>query len=446
MKKFLLFTFVYFQLLACKTIIGDPSPQAAETSLETGDYKSFDANIAPDAFKYNIKSNQWEWKWDIKLQLTPSAFGRLRINENGTYEFLDLKKSGTYKQDKSSKKLLFTGFMADAEGFYKIKRGWCNLYISTKAKDGTILSIVYEKKSDFPQPDLKEPNSSFKGTILNMLSNSSADYIDVGTGKTVKTYANVSYPITGSSKYSLTIYRKNYLDNDEIYPVIEIKDGEGNLVKKFEKTWRINEDDKWDICDYWYGMLSPDGTKIALIGQYRRYPSLFDPKYKEPYPMVNIIDVKSGKEIYSYILDKNGNNWGPGWAPTGELVLPNKGGGINILDVNLKNIKTIYTKNVSEARMNQFGKILFHEGTGLFTMDANGKNIEPVKIETGNFNIAKLYDLAWSPDGKSMAFVVEEYLKTYNVLLLNQTSKEYIYFSDSKGDPFQFVSPFLNWK
>ncbi len=445
MKNLILFTFIYFHIIACKTLSSDPSPQATVAFPETGDYFSFDTNIAPDNFKYDIKTNQWEWKFGIKLELTPSAFGRLRFNKNGTYEFLDIKEKGNFQQDKNSKKLLFTGYMAGAEGYYKISRGWCRLVISSKAKDGKILSIVYEKKSDFPQPEVKNPNSSLSGTIINMLSKSSADYIDVATGKTFTTHNNKGFPVTGNSKFSLSIYKLNYLDFDEIYPTIEIKDENGNLIKQFQKTWR--SEDKWDIGDYWYGMLSPDGTKLALIGQYKRFPSPLDPKFVTPYPMISIIDVKSGNEIYSYKLDKLGSNWGPGWTQNGELIMPNKGGGINVLDANLKNIKTTYTKNVNEARMNQFGKVLFSEGTGIFTMDANGGNILPVKDgNNNNLAFSKLFDLGWSPDGKSMGFVIEEYLNTYNIALLNPVSKEYIYFSDAKGDPFQFSSPFFNWK
>lgn len=452
MKKQILVLFFFISMVSCKTQNGDAGINPSENQTggfpETGEYNSFDTNIAPDNFKYDIKTNQWEWKFgtNIKLELTPSVFGRLIINKNGTYEYIDIKKSGTFKIDKNTKKLSFTGYMAGTEGYYKIKRGWCQLIIVGKAKDGTPLSVIYEKKSAFPQPDLKAPNSTFNGTIVNMLSKSSTDYIDVSNGKTIKSHNNISFPVTGSSKYTVSIYKKNFLDTDEIYPVIEIKDAEGNMIKKFEKTWRDRDEDKWNIGDYWYGMLSPDGTKLALVGQYMRYFVVFDPKYVTPYPMISIIDINSGKEIYSYTLDKNGNNWGPGWAPTGELVMPRKGGGINILDSNLKNVKTIYSKNVSDARMNQFGKVLFHEGTGIFTMDANGSNIALVSDGTANLNFPKLFDLGWSPDGKSMAFVVEEYLKTYNVLMLNPATKEFIYFSDSKGDTFQFVSPFLNWK
>jgi WD40-like Beta Propeller Repeat len=428
MKKILIFIVLSIQFISCIPLDGlSPENPTNITGPEAGEYNSFDTNIVPDNFKYDIKTNQWEWKFgtNIKLELTPSIFGRLILKKNGNYEYIDINKSGTYKVDKNTKKISFTGYMAGTEGYYKIKRGWCQLIIAGKGKDGSTLSVIYEKKSDFPQPDIKEPNGGFKGTIVNMLSKSSADYIDVATGKTSKSHANISFPVTGYSKYSMKIYKKNFLDSDEIYPVIEIKDTEGNMIKKFEKTWRDPDSDKWDIGDYWYGMLSPDGSKIALVGQYKRYFVMLDPKYVDPYPMISIIDVKSGKEIYSYTLDKNGNNWGPGWSPNGELVMPRKGGGIAILDANLKNVKIIYSKNVT---------------------DANGSKIAPVKDGTGDLSIPKLFDLGWSPDGKSMAFVVEEYLTKYNVILHNPATKEYKYFSDSKGDPYQLISPFLNWK
>ncbi len=444
MKKLFIISLLSLQLFACKTLEEVVSPTSTINVPELGEYLSFDANIAPDNFKYDIKTNQWEWKWGIKLELTPSPFGRLRFNKDGTYEFIDIFKSGTFKQDKNSKKILFTGYMAGAEGYFNIAKGWCKLVIQTKGNDGNILSIVYEKKSDFPQPDVKDPNGSFGGTILNMLTKTSADFIDITTGKTLKSFNSNSFPITGYSKYSISIYKKNFLDTEEIYPVIEIKDEQGNLVKKFEKTWR--DTDRWDIGDYWYGMISPDGTKLALVGKYKRYISFLDPRSSDQYPMIGIIDLKTEREIFSYALDYNGNNWGPGWTPNSELVMPRKGGGINVLDASLKNIKTIYTKNVSEARMNQFGQVLFHEGSGVFIADVNGKYVEQVKNGNTNLSINKIFDLGWSADGKSLAFVVEEYLNTYNIILLNASGGEAIYFSDAKGDIFQFSSPFLNWK
>lgn len=421
------------------------NPASTKPVPEIGEYFSFDSNVVPDNFKYDIKTNQWEWKFNtnFKLELTPSAFGRLRFNANGTYEFLDLKKSGTYRQDNSTKKILFTGFMADAEGYFQISRGWCRLVIVAKAKDGSLLSIVYEKKSDFPQPEVANPNASLTGTAVNMTSTKSADFIDIATGKVIKTHQSTSFLVTGISKFSVILYKKNIYDQDEVYPIVEIKDLEGNLVKKFEKTFR--SEDKWDIGDYWYGMISPDGTKLALVGKYMRQFNYFlNPNYIEPYPMISVIDIKSGNEIYTYSLDKNGSNWGPGWTPSGELIMPRKGGGINILDANLKNIKTVYTKNISEARMNQFGKILFYEGTGVFTMDANGSNILPVKVGNNNLIFNKLFDLGWSADGKFMGFVVEEYLNTYNIVLVNPIKNESTFLNDSKGDAYQLKSPFLN--
>ncbi len=445
MKNTLLLLMLSLVMMACPAPKDETiSPTSNVNIPELGDYFSFDGYIVPDNFKYDYRTNQWEWKVDIKLQLTPSAFGRLRFNKNGTYEFLDLNKSGTYKLDGQSKKIVFTGFMADAVGYFKIARGWCRLVIQATAKDGSPLSIVYEKKSDFPQPDVKDPNGNFKGTIVNMLTKTSMDYIDMATAKTLKSHSTNSFPITGYSKYSVSIYKKNFLDSEEIYPVIEIKDTEGSLIKKFERTWQSA--DKWDIGDYWYGMISPDGTKLALVGQYRRYVSILDPKYVTPYPMISVIDIKSGSEIYSYTLD-NQNRWGPGWTPNGELVMPRKGGGIVLLDANLKNPRTIYTKPVIEARMNQNNKVLFAEGTGIFTMDSNGQNIVPVKSGNTTVSAAKLTDLGWSPDGKSMAFVYgKEIIKEYNILLLNGTGTEAIFVSDTKGDEINFLSPFLNWK
>jgi hypothetical protein len=446
MKKLLIIILIGLQITGCKSTdtTSDLTPQSSVNVPELGDYFAFDGYIAPDNFKYDYRTNQWEWKVDIKLQLTPSPFGRLRFNKNGTYEFLDLNKSGTYKLDSKSKKIVFTGYMADAVGYFKIARSWCRLVIQATSKDGSLLSIVYEKKSDFPQPDIKDPNGSFKGTLVNMLTKTSADYIDIASAKTVKSHNSTSFPINGYSKYSVSIYKKNFLDTDEIYPIIEIKDTEGNLIKKFEKTFR--SEDKWDIGDYWYGMISPDGTKLALVGQYRRYVSILDPKYITPYHMISVIDVKTGNEIYSYTLD-NQNRWGPGWTPNGELVMPRKGGGIILLDANLKNLKTVYTKPVNDARINQNNKVLFAEGTGIFTMDSNGQNITQVKSGNTNLSAAKLTDLGWSPDGKSMAFVYgKEIIKEYNILLLNETGTEAIFMSDTKGDEINFISPFLNWK
>jgi hypothetical protein len=445
MKNLLLLSMLSLVLMAClKPKDETVSPESDINIPELGEYNSFTILGGQLSYQYSVVTNTWEWKYGLGFQILPSPFGRLSIKSGGRYEFLDLKESGTFSQNKTTKKLEFKGYLSGAEGYYAIQKGTCILILSTKDKDGKINSIQFEKKSAYIQPDIKNPNASFKGTIINRLAKNSTDYIDIASGKSIKTHSSYGFPITGLSVLSIDIYKNNYLDDGEIYPNLDILDASGNVLYKYKGQSKSGK--KWAIGNYWYGMPSPDGSKIVLTGLYTLHNSLFDPNYVAPYTFVSVIDTKTGEEIATFDSDKQ-NNWGAGWTPNGELVMPRKGGGISLVDAQLKTVKTIYTKVVKEARINQNGKVLFAEGSTIFTMDSNGSNILPVKNGSENLTSNLLQDSGWSPDGKSIAVVYKvDFLPHNYIIFVDDVTKNASFLNDSKGDRMELSSPFLNWK
>jgi hypothetical protein len=448
MKKLLIILLIGLQIMGCKSTdtTADITPQSTVNVPEVGEYSSF--NVVGGSqyqYTYNVFINSWEWKFEPGFQFYPSPFGRLSIKKDGSYEFLDLKKSGTYKQDNSTKKVKFTGYLADAEGYYKIQRGTCILIIATKAADGTTNTLQFEKKSDFPQPDVPSPNGNFKGTIINSLVDKSTDFIDIATSKTISTYTySTSFVLSGNSANTIYLYKNNPFDYNESYPNVDVLDNKGNVIVKYKGVSASGK--KWAIGEYWYGMLSPDGTKIVLTGKYMLHSSVFDPAYVNPYPFISVIDIKTGNELKSFDCDEQ-NKWGAGWTPSGELVVPRKGGGINIVSANLDKVTTIYTNPVIEARINSNNKVLFAAGTGFFTMNLDGTNMTQIPNKVITLTTKDLYDMCWSPDGKSIGIMYKNTpFNEYFMVLISADGNSYSYFNDSKGDFLRLKSPFINWK
>jgi hypothetical protein len=366
MKKlfFKLFTISLIFLLAC--LSKNDTVESNATIPEAGDYISFTVtgNLSYD-YRFNQAQKSWEWQWNPGIQFSPSPFGRLRINRNKTYEFIDLKKSGTFKYEESSNKLIFSGFMQGAEGIYKIQNGTAILLISSKAQDGSINTIQFEKKLATLQVDLTNPNGIFDGKIVLSATSSTTDHFDLKIAKITKTFISNTTAVTNESNLHIFTYLDNPFDASEDYGHVVISDEKGKELRRFRG--KSNQYKKWIIGDYWYVSLSPDGTKFALTGYYLEHSFVFDPNYVKPYPIVSIFDF-DGNELRSFRTSKD-FGWGAAWLPNGGLIFADEKGGINITDKDFKQVSKIYNQDVLEARCSPDGKIVaFAKGGQIFTM------------------------------------------------------------------------------
>ncbi len=411
---------------------------------EEGIYMSYNMNSNLQyQNQFDTRTKQLELKLMPTLQVTPSAFGRLQINTDGSFEFLDFKKKGTYKFDETSRKIKFTGYLEGAEGLFQIQRGTCILVISIKSADGSLNSIQYEKPSAYVQPDIKNANGPFQGIIVNSLVNTSTDYIDIATSKALHTYTSKAFAVAGISPYTVHIFKDNYLNDNEIYAHVVLLDKQGTQIVKYKGASADGQ--KWAIGNYWYGSPSPDGSKIVLTGKYMLHSGFLDPNYQQPFPIISIIDAKTGKELKWFECDVQ-NAWGASWLPNGDLIMPKKGGGINIVDANLAKVKTIYNNPVIEARVSINNKVLYAAGSSLFTMDMDGTNIKQLQSTQINLTTANLSDCTWSPDGKSVAIVYKHnFLQEYFILMMRLEDNTLSYLNDSKGDMLRLKSPFISW-
>jgi hypothetical protein len=335
--------------------------------------------------------------------------------------------------------------LAGAEGYYKVQRGLCILHIVTLDANGKIKDTIrYEKKSTAIQPDVKNPNSDFKGTIITSLSSNKTDIIDVSTSKTLSTFSSNASPNSGLSAFTSHIYKDKYYDDNEIYPNLEILNDKGIQIYKYKGFSKNGV--RWAVGEYWYGVPSPDGTKIALTGKYILHNGILDPNYVKPYPIVSVIDLKNGNELKWFESDAQ-NNWAATWTPKGELIMPKKGGGINLISSNLEKTTTISTKSISDARVNINNVVLFFTSVGFFTMNIDGSNINPIPEIKFKVLPTGVYDMCWGPDGKSFGVLYKDpNLSEYNILLAKSDGSKYTYFNDSKGDYLVLKSPVINWR
>jgi WD40 repeat protein len=440
MKNCFVLVLISYLLIACKPQNEADNPK--NTIPELGDYTSFNVTGSLDLnYQFNNANNAWEWKWNQNVQFLPSPLGKLRFNANGKYDFVDLQKTGTYQYDETTKLIKFTGFLDGAEGRYRVQRGVCILLIVSK--DGN--TVQYEKKSSIQQPDLQNPNGTFKGTILTSLADKTMHYLDIATAKTLKSHSADAFGVSGSAAISVYVYKNNPLDLSENYPNVEIKDAEGKQIAKYKGA--SNTGKQWAIGDYWYAMPSPDGAKIALTGKYYLHSNPFDPNYRAPFPIVSVIDAKTGTELIWFECDDN-NRWGAAWLPNGGLILPKKSGGIRITDATLQNTTTVYTQPVIEARASPDGKkIAFAKGNQFFTMNSDGSNIQELTNKKVKLNATNLTDMAWGADNQSLALVMKNLpFNDYYILFISLDGERFSYFNDSKGDYYFIKSPFVSWK
>jgi hypothetical protein len=421
--------------------------QSTENILpEPGEYLSFTVtgNMNYNN-KYNSNQKTWEWKWESGVEFMPSPFGRLKLNANATYEFIDLKQSGTVKYDAQSKKLKFTGFMHKAEGIYKVQNGVCMILISTVDNNGTVNTLQFEKKSTLPKSTALKPNSVFTGKIIASFEGNATGYVDLESAKKIYTFLSGAGGVTTSGRLHVHIYKDNPYDFKEIYPNVIITDSKGQILKRFKGASSAGK--TWAIGDYWYGSPSPDGTKIILTGKYVAGSNPFSSNYVAPYPMITVIDL-NGNELKQFETDSQ-FGWGASWLPDGGLIFAAKGGGINITDNTLSLVKKIYYQSVYEARCSPDGKqVVFAKGANLYLIDINGQN-ERLITTTDNdlsFQNVRFADVCWSPDSKSIAACFKNgAMENYFAVLAAVNGSSFSYLNDVYGEKMYLAGPFIAW-
>ena len=235
---------------------------------EVGIYSSVTTSVENHyEWEFNPFTKQMEMRLKPHVQIMPSAFGRLEIKANGTYEFIDQKKGGAYKYDEKTKKINFTGYMEAGEATFSYSKSTCILLINVKGKT---FSLQYEKASTRPlsetQPDLKTPNADFSGTIVAALGYQSVDYIDLSSAKTTTTFSYTGYTKASGAGQTIHLEEPDRIVNFSLEePLLEIRDKAGN--KLFSYKAKSASGKEWKIARYTGAMLSPDETKFVLTGQ-----------------------------------------------------------------------------------------------------------------------------------------------------------------------------------
>jgi hypothetical protein len=449
MKSFFFKNYIAFTVFLFMSVAACSQKNKSVEIPEVGTYVTMNLDaVNRYENEFNPRTGQLELRLKTNLEVAPSPFGRLEIKDNGTYEFLDLKKSGKYWYNEKIKKIEFSGHMEAATATFTISKGTCILLISTKNVQN---GLHYEMKSKYPQPEVKNPNSIFSGIIITSLANNSVDYIDLENSKTINTF---SYP-SGNTKASFmgqTLHLESLYDmlsRRTDYPVVEIKDKRGNKITSYEGKSASGK--AWQTGAYNYGVLSNDGAKFLLSGKLaERVGGTALYGYNEfNKSSYSVIDANNGNEIKT-IVRNVGKLWTASWLPNGGLILPNNDGGIDITDANFSNARTVYSQLVSFAKCSPDGKqIIFQKGSQLFTIDINGsgeKQFTNNEVDLSFPNTA-ISDVCWSPDGEAIAIMMpDDYLKDkYYCLLVSTDGKNATMVKDRMGERLTFIRPFISW-
>jgi hypothetical protein len=378
------------------------------------------------------------------LQVLPAFFGDIVIDGKGNYKLSGSGKGGQYTFDKTKGKLNFSGELKSVQ-------------VSEYKSTGFVISqggfgYICNCKGVTPEPDavVKNPNNGFGGIIIASQAYNSVDYLDLQNANTINTYSylgNTKVAFKGKSLHLQNVY--DALSKTIHYPGVEIKDYKGNKIVSYEG--KGNNGKEWQTGAYYYGVLSPDGSKFILSGKSFLTHAAGPYAYTEYKNLsYSVINAATGNEIKVFDGGGTQGKWPAGWLPDGGIILPNAEGGIDITNANFSNQKTIYKQQVVFAKCSPDGKkILFQKGTQLFTVNIDGSNETRFTNNEVDLTFAKttISDACWSPDSKAVAIMMpDKYLSNkYNALIVAGDGKKATMVKNKTGSTITFIRPSISW-
>ncbi len=376
------------------------------------------------------------------IAVQPAFFGNIILDGKGNYRMTRRPTGGTYSFNKATSTVTFT------TGDLKIMK--------VKGYKSNEFFIQYQEsafhcvngKSNTPDKPLTKPNAGFTGIIVASLAYQSVDYIDLANSNTTNTFSYSGNTKSSNTGFTIHLEEANQITSSKDYPVVEIRDYKGNISSSYEGKSKGGK--AWEIGGYDYGMISPDNSKFLLTGRHFEKIGTADYNYRALRdPAFSVIDIKTGNEIKTFLSDAQ-NKWSASWLSNGGVVIPHKGGGIDITDAGFGNVRTIYNQQVQFAKPSPDGKtIIFQKGTQLFTINIDGSNEKQfTNTEVGlDFATTGISDVSWSPDGKSIAIMMADanFSKKYTAILLSADGKKASMLKDKTGNNLVFIRPYISW-
>jgi hypothetical protein len=419
-KFFLLFLLFY----------GFGNTFAQDSSPKIGEYYCYTTTLETSPFGIN------------PIAVQPAFFGNIILDGKGNYKMTRRPTGGNYSFNKATATLTFT------TGDLKIMK--------VKGYKSNEFFIQWETnafhcvngKNDTPTKPLTNPNASFTGIIVASLTYQSVDYIDLANSNTTNTFSYSGNTKSSNTGFTIHLEEANQITSSKDYPVVEIRDYKGNILLSYEGKSKNGK--LWEIGGYDFGVISPDNSKFLLTGRHFEKIGTADYNYRALRdPAFSVIDLKTGNEIKTFLSDAQ-NKWSASWLPNGGVMIPHKGGGIDITDANFGNIRTIYNQQVQFAKPNPDGKtIIFQKGTQLFTINIDGSNEKQfTNAEVGlDFATTRISDVSWSPDGNSIAIMMADanFSNKYTAILLSADGTKASMLKDKIGNNLVFIRPYISW-
>jgi hypothetical protein len=364
--------------------------------------------------------------------LTPSLFGDLIINKDGTYKLSKAGETGRWKYDEATGKVSFTGKLSTSEIKYNYYPNSLNFQIRFPY-NGEFISLSFSKKREIAYIKPKNPNGDFGGIIIGEGDGGLFQIIDVTSGTKLKSARGYNPSKNANGEIAAL---SSFDGKSDVY--IYDKNGELKETISGQKIASQKQIKKYQTVS-----LSPDGNYIILGGSVFSYNWDGDPTYfifKRNGEFLGKVDAVS--KVFTLTL------FPASWTADNQALIKGENK-LVLANPSKGTLKTIYSQGVELAAISQNGKnVVFLKDKQLNLLNVESGKTEPFAKgkydeKLGNFSI---YGISWSPDGTSIAITVKGMLISgYKIILLSTDGENGKFLADQNGEDWLLSRQSVSW-